>query len=648
MAGKDGRVRFVRLGLFLVAVIFAMLAPRLDNVAVPERWASDLKVTGLTPQTEQSTDIVILTITEETLEKFRYRSPVNRGYLTSLLKRLARAKPRIVGVDVLFDQPTDPKMDKAFQETVKSVPFPVVAGWTDVQTGMTEKQYAFQKMYLRGIHAGFSNQIKDTGGTVREIFPGRMEVDGWRPGFAAVIASLLGVKDLPREPIRLAYRALNDDLNVPPFPRFPSHVATALPDTFFTGKVVLIGADLPFKDRHRTPFAAAFDSLEGMRPGVEIMANVISQYLEGRTDKGTNPFLELVIAIGLCFIGIALPYLDHSWSVKLLAGGGTLIAFLAANLILFAEAGLDLPIVLPTIAFGAAMGLGSAHAAKLQRDETQYVSDAFSRYLAPEVVEKLRADPEEMALGGRKRDVTLLFTDVAGFTTMSERLEPTQLVQILNQYLDELCACIIKEGGLVDKFIGDAVMAIFGAPDTVPDHAERAVRCALAMHEISERFAAEQEEDGVLFGRTRIGVHTGEAVVGNIGGSDRFSYTAIGDTVNSAARLEGANKYFGTWVCISRETEARLSDALPCRPIGNILVKGRAEGVQTFEPLNRLNSVQAADYMAAYDLMRQGDKMAPEKFAAYLRAYPDDALAKFHADRLQVGEISEFIVLEGK
>ena len=648
MGGKRNRHGFVRFGIFILTAAIAIFAPQFDNLAVPERWASDLKVTGLTPQPEKPSDIVILSITEETLENLRYRSPVDRAFLASLLKRLERAKPRVVGIDVLFDQPTEPEKDKLFLDTVKSVSYPVVVGWTDVETGMTEKQYKFQKEFLAGINAGFSNQIKDTGGTVREVFPGRTEADGFRPSFAGAIASLLGAKNLPREPIRLAYRGLNEDLKTPIFPFFPSHVAEILPDSFFAGKIVLIGADLPFNDRHRTPFAAAFDSQAGTRPGVEIMAHIVSQFLDGRTDKGTNTLLEIVFAIFLCVVGVALPFLERSWAVKLLAGGGTLVAFWAVNLVLFQEAGLDLPVILPTIAFGAAMGLASAHAARLQREETQYISTAFSHYLAPEVVSKLRDDPEEMALGGRKREVTLLFTDVAGFTTMSEMLEPTHLVQILNEYLDELCACIINEGGLVDKFIGDAVMAIFGAPDSVDDHAERGVRCALAMHEISERFAAEQTEAGVLFGRTRIGVHTGEAVVGNIGGSDRFSYTAIGDTVNTAARLEGANKYFGTWVCISGETKSRLSESFSSRPIGNIVVKGKSEGLQTYEPLNGFDPKQAAAYNEIYEMMRNGDVTVPDKFAEYLKAHPEDGLAKFHVDRMPIDGISENIVLEGK
>jgi adenylate cyclase len=188
---------------------------------------------------------------------------------------------------------------------------------------------------------------------------------------------------------------------------------------------------------------------------------------------------------------------------------------------------------------------------------------------------------------------------------------------------------------------------VFGAPEPVPDHAERAVRTALAMGEASRRFAAELARDGVAFGRTRIGVHSGAAVIGNVGGSRRFDYTAIGDVVNTASRLEGANRFFGTEICFSDATRL-LAPAIPARPIGGLVLKGRTTELPVFTPVVGEPEERTQSYLAAYELLERGSPEALNAFEAHLEKYPDDDLARFHRNRLAADDVTVRIVLEGK
>jgi len=241
----------------------------------------------------------------------------------------------------------------------------------------------------------------------------------------------------------------------------------------------------------------------------------------------------------------------------------------------------------------------------------------------------------------------VLFTDIEGFTSFAEGQEPAELLVILNRYLDRLCREVQRFDGMVDKFIGDAVMAVFGAPELQADHAKKAVACACAMRDAATALQAELAQNQIALGRTRIGLHSGPAVVGNVGGELRFDYTAIGDVVNTASRLEGANKYFGTDICVSGATCKAAGNGI-FRPIGTLVVKGRQEGLPVFTPADRMPEEQRHAYEAAFALMARGDAAAMLDFELYMASFPDDRLAQFHRKRIAAGELSDLIVLEAK
>ena len=277
------------------------------------------------------------------------------------------------------------------------------------------------------------------------------------------------------------------------------------------------------------------------------------------------------------------------------------------------------------------------------------VKSAFSHYLAPAVIEQLLEDPNRLALGGEKREMTFLFTDIAGFTTLSEKVEPTVVVQLLNEYFDKMCRIVLDHGGTIDKIVGDALHVMFNAPTDQPDHAERAVLCALDLSAFCDRFMQEQAEQAIALGETRLGINTGPAVVGNFGGTIRFDYTAYGDTINTAARLEGANKYLGTHICVSHETKLQCPHSV-FRPVGRLVLKGKTEAIQVFEPLptSAATSDKLRDYLQAYEMLEKLDIRALPTFERLAERYSGDRLIAYHRARLADGESSATIVMSGK
>jgi len=280
---------------------------------------------------------------------------------------------------------------------------------------------------------------------------------------------------------------------------------------------------------------------------------------------------------------------------------------------------------------------------------------AFASYMAPEVVAQVLENPDRVQLGGQTREVTLFFSDLKGFTGLSERLEPQELVAFLNDYFTRMCEHVMAEGGVVDKFIGDAIMAIWGAPLDQPDHGARALRAALAALGELQTLNAELAAAGRPTVGMRIGVHSGPAVVGNMGSARRFDYTAMGDTVNLASRLEGANKAFGTACMASATTWAMAGPGLLGREIGRIRVVGREAAITVFEPLSAREAAEPllleflGRYNAALESLRAGE---PEEAARRMTEAgilrPDDPLVRRYLDRLAVPGWDGTFTLESK
>jgi adenylate cyclase len=277
--------------------------------------------------------------------------------------------------------------------------------------------------------------------------------------------------------------------------------------------------------------------------------------------------------------------------------------------------------------------------------ERAYAS--LSRYFSPNLARELASDTDAIDLGGQRREIATLFTDIASFTALVETLEPSVLGPLLNEYLTGMTDIVFAQDGTVAKTVGDALHVLFGAPGEQPDHAARAVACALALDEYAEAFRARCHKEGIALGITRIGVHAGPAIVGNFGGGRFFDYTAYGDTINVAARLEAANKQLGTRICVSATLANKVEDFCG-RPVGDLILRGKTEPLRALEPLRReqYDDPTTKSYLDAFAKLEAGDPDAIAAFAAHVGKLPKDQLASFHLKRLLNGATGTRIALD--
>ncbi len=272
---------------------------------------------------------------------------------------------------------------------------------------------------------------------------------------------------------------------------------------------------------------------------------------------------------------------------------------------------------------------------------------SLSRYFSPNLAERLASDADAIDLGGQRREIATLFTDIASFTALVETLEPDVLGPLLNDYLTGMTDIVFAHDGTVAKIVGDALHVLFGAPGEQLDHASRAVACALALDEYAQSFRERWHKKGIALGITRIGVHSGPAIVGNFGGGRFFDYTAYGDTINIAARLETANKQLGTRICVSAILAAKVKD-FRGRPVGDLLLRGRSEALRAFEPLRAEQHEDAStkSYLDAFAKLAANDPGAIAAFAAHVGKRPDDQLASFHLKRVLNGATGTRIAMD--
>lgn len=640
--------------------VFTWLLVTHGPLRAMENWFSDLRVGLMTARQPPPDDPVIITITEDTLRQFPYRSPLNRVFLAELITALSQKGARAIGLDILFDQPTEPAADEALAQVLRHSATPVFVAYADHET-LNAQQQEFLEQYTTGMRRGYANLFLDNvDGVARTIFPGRIAPNGqFTPGLAV---AMVGVAP-PLEPLPLRYRGLApgapDDQLLRAFKTWPAHLAAMLPGEWLAGRLVLVGADLQESatDVWKTPFSALLGYRKGHLPGVAIHAHAMAQLLQNQPLPVTPPWAVFSLYLVAALLGVVMTRLD--WPVW--ADVGLVIALIGGFGVLafwwYGQGGALLPLGGPALALLIAVSGAHAIATRQERRQKRFIQGAFARYLHPDWVKQLVADPDLLRLQGERRELTILFTDVANFTTTSEELPPATLVWVLSHYLEGMTETIIAHGGAVNKYLGDGIMVLFGAPVMQEDHALRAVRCALALDQFAEKFRTQATDpDGapVAFGKTRIGVHTGEVTIGNFGSLARLEYTAIGDVANAASRLEGLNKHIGTRIAVSdatREQAVRydISD-LRFQPIGRIVVKGKSEALEVFHPVATTpeSIVLLNDYSAAYALLEADDPQAEDRFAELQMRYPNDPLIAFHTRRTQAHEHTSLIKLTSK
>ncbi|KIM00158.1 Adenylate cyclase [Paramagnetospirillum magnetotacticum MS-1] len=631
----------------LVSVVFAfLLGEYLPFLVIVENWAADYRVASLTPAEPQHPDIVVVSITEDTLQLFPYRSPVDRHFLAGLLEDLDGAGVRAVGLDVLFDQPSEPAKDAELRAVLARMKAPVVASYIGADEGLNEDQREYLDEFLPQGQRGYASLHKDAyDQTVREMFSGRQSPDGFIPGFPLALAARINPGGTYfAQPMAWRGKAGPE---LAPFRHFPAHTVKLMPKDWLRGKIVLIGSDLSLTDRHRTPFYVGESGPNRLMPGVDIHAHALAQLLDGRRGDSLDVRMKLLLCAVIALAAVALSRLPFGVGVKAGLAGLLLVALWVGGFFAFARTGLNIPLLMPSLALASAMWLAETLGGRQERQQKQFIKNAFGLYMSPSIVDELVKDPSRLTLGGERREMTFLFTDVAGFTTVSEQTEPAVLGAMLNQYFDGVCSILMEQGGAVVDFIGDAVFCLFGAPVAHPDHAERAIICARRIEEFSRSFRELDHVRATGWGITRIGVHTGNALIGNFGSGKRFKYSAVGDAVNTGARIEGLNKYFGTAVCVS-ETSVAASGMAGLRPLGRFTLKGKSHPIAVFEPVSDewLNSPAGQGYLAAYALMAEGQ--GGDALAAFQALEGDDPCIAFHLERLKSGETTDVVTMKDK
>ena len=423
---------------------------------------------------------------------------------------------------------------------------------------------------------------------------------------------------------------------------FPHYSATdvihgRVPADAFKGKIVLVGATaIGIYDIRVTPFDHVF-------PGLEVHANVIDAILQQQFLYRPNwitLFDILAIAVIGLALGIFLPRVKALWG----AGGGIFLFFVFILLarFLFLERGVWVNLTYPLLNLVLTYLGITGYRFMTEEREKKKIRGAFLHYLTASVVEQMLKHPEKLKLGGEKKDLTVLFSDIRGFTSISERMSPEMLVKFLNEYLTRMTDIIFKYDGLLDKYMGDAIMAVWGAPLDQPDHAKRACLTSLEMvdelRELQKKWAAE----GMPRLNIGIGINAGPMVVGNMGSERRFDYTVMGDSVNLGSRLEGLNKVYGTNITISEMTYEQVRGDLLGRELDSVRVKGKGQPVKIYEllaPRPQATPAQKAlaeeFHFALAEYKKRNWEGALQAFQAILGKHPDDGPTKLYIERCQ-------------
>ncbi|OGR94618.1 MAG: hypothetical protein A2V88_14605, partial [Elusimicrobia bacterium RBG_16_66_12] len=445
--------------------------------------------------------------------------------------------------------------------------------------------------------------------------------------------------------VRFHGKSLTDDRRVKTYESYPvgdlivswlnieEKMEPIIDPALFKDKIVFVGMSAAgLLDNRPSPMSPVF-------PGTEIIAaatdNLINR--DFLTPAPASALLALVLAALLAALA-ASRLASHAWMALLvvLASAAALAAVACACF----SRGAWLDIVAPQLALWLGFAASSAYGYAVEGRQKRYIQGAFSHYLSPEIVSQIADSPEKLALGGERRDVTFYFSDIEGFTTISESLPPDKLTRLMNRYLGEMTETILASGGTLDKYIGDAIMAFWGAPLDCADHALVACRVALANQKKLATLRAEFDREGYPPVRNRIGLNSGPASIGNMGSPLRFSYTAIGDNVNLASRLEGANKAYGTYVLISESTLAGAKGAVEVRELDYVKVKGKNLPIRVYELLGLKGETdpklleKARLFEKGLALFRGREfSQAETLFADVMKTYGDDHACENYIER---------------
>ncbi|MDI6757405.1 MAG: adenylate/guanylate cyclase domain-containing protein [Endomicrobiia bacterium] len=578
---KKKKISFIIAGAVLAAVSLLWLAGLFT--ALDNSW-SDFKFILRGPLSPDK-NIIIVAIDEHAI-KMLGRWPWPRRTHARLIERLTRAGAKAIIFDVLFTEPDrlDPAGDAELTAAARKSRRTILGGMFQFKDRAAEAYLVPVGETVRSPRVGFVNIFPELDGKCRKV-PLFIEYRGAPLPSLALRGLEIYYQKSADEIVSERRLALDDygelTLNYRGgFERFEyisfyDVVSGKSPRSAFKGKIVLVGGTAAaLFDLKATPYSPVF-------PGVEIHANAISNVINSNFLHPVSWLWAFLAAALLCAAGGYFMTTMSAWKGSMVAAS-----------MIFGYLGLSYAMFLGERYFNytapAVAGLFCYVGILLYRffteeKEKKYIKKTFSHYLSPHVMEDILNNPASLKLGGQKQTLSVLFSDIRGFTTMSENLKAEEVVALLNEYLTEMVKVVFKHDGTLDKFMGDAVMAFWGAPIPQNDHAVRAVSCArdmiINLRKLQEKWLVEGKTSTINIG---IGVNTGEMVVGNMGSYERMDYTVIGDNVNLGARLEGLNKDYATEVIISEFTYAVVRDIFKTKYLDEVKVKGKAKPVKIY------------------------------------------------------------------
>ncbi len=614
--------------------IAAFLISRLDTAELLEMRLIDARFKMRGPISIEGTPFQVIVVDDQTFDALNRKWPFDGLLYAHLIDNLNRAGARLIVFDIEFTEQNrqHPEQDSLFAEAVKTAGNVILAGKIAyTYSDRLEESFAVQVPPIKilretGVPWGLVNEINDPDDFTRRSLLFLSTGDSLKPSLDIEILRAMNGYPLSETMRFENQQCLFGDIAIPlydeqsflinyygPAGTFPSiSLSSALDDsTFdldpsldsdymerfisgkqsidehniqnpFKAKVILIGASAEeLHDNKNTSFYSQ-DITPRRMPGVEVHAHALQTILDRSFITRIPPLAALIINILIIYVIFLLITLLKSFK-GLLASGVSIAIGLLVIFFAFSHWNLWVDMASPLIAIVLAYPSVAIYNYFQERREKACIRGMFSHYVPERVVKEIIAKPELLHLGGEKRRLTVMFSDIEGFTHLSDSLSPEKLVIMLNEYMTDMTEIIQREGGIIDKYEGDLIMAEFGAPVPSTDHAEGACRAALKMQGLYRTKNGQlRDEDGRKL-KTRIGINTGEVIVGNMGSKALFDYTVLGDAVNVCSRLEYANKLFKTGIIISEECKKELPDHYVTRLLGNLTIKGRGKAVRIYE-----------------------------------------------------------------
>lgn len=663
MADKksDTKTKFWAIsGIITIAIFMAMFLGYMDSFQTLELRLIDLRFTLRGPEPVDESPIIIIAIDDQSDESTPHRWPWPRAYFAHVIENLEEAGVAAIGIDVIFDQADIDSIesDDELAAVLKKYDNVVLAGKI-LKTFEHNKTYStiippYDK-FKENSDWGLVALEADIDGFYRSYLFGQMYNDSLYPSFAAEILRTstpefknstlsdddnnfyLGDLQIPKNnPLSMLINFKGPAFSIPYYPfdnilddedfdlledydldifDDPGDADLGLPPGLkysgkLKGKIVLIGATMQeLHDNFLTPFleyrSNEGDLIKAEMPGVEIHANALLTVLQNNYLKQLpgkyNFFILLILAIGTFLITRFL----HT---GLAAVGTILLALLyfIISILLFINYNIILEMAAPLLVVLFSFIGYTLYQYLMTQKEKRVLRGAFAYYVPEKVVQEIMANPEKLALGGEEREITVIFSDVEGFTSISENLSPRELVLLLNEYLTAMTDIVLKNDGIIDKYEGDAIMAEFGMPVYYANHAKHACETALEMQEELKRLRLKWKKEGKPQLKARVGINTGEVIVGNMGSNTVFDYTVMGDHVNLGSRLEGANKVYKTFIMISEFTYGHVKNDFHTRPLDLIKVKGKNKPIAVYELIGRSSDPLPQFYQDFLELYNKG------------------------------------------